>query len=124
MADALPPGVSATLHALLIGPDPVSSALRAQITHARVADRCGCGCATVDLSVDRTAAPPAPPASTQSSGLAADAWYAVPADAGVLVFTEDGYLSRLEIYAAADDPPTTWPEPHFAERSDTAPAGG
>ncbi|WP_176710025.1 hypothetical protein [Streptomyces sp. Wb2n-11] len=44
-----------------------------------------------------------------------DVWYAVPDDAGAMVFTEDGYLSLLEIYSASGEPVTTWPEPRFLE---------
>jgi hypothetical protein len=113
MAEVLPPDVSATLHALLTGLDPVSSALRAQVPHARVVGRCGCGCVTVDLAVDRTAVPPA---SVLGSGLATDAWYVVPEDAGVLVFTDDGYLSLLEVYSVSSEPITAWPEPRFVTR--------
>ncbi|WP_206504272.1 hypothetical protein [Streptomyces chrestomyceticus] len=110
MAEALPPEVTATLSALLPGTDPVSSALRAQLPWARVAGRCGCGCATVDLTVDHTAVPPAPPHTNP----AADAWYVEPEDAGAMVFTEGGYLSLLEIYSASSEPITTWPKSRFA----------
>jgi hypothetical protein len=112
MAEPLSPGVTATLRALLDGSDPVSSALRSQIPYARVVGRCGCGCATVDLDVDRTAVAPAP----SRDNPAADAWYVVPEDAGVMVFTEGGYLSLLEIHSVSDEPITTWPDPRFIER--------
>ena len=112
MAEPLSPEATATLNALLAGTDPVSSALRAQIPHARVTDRCGCGCVTVDLEVDRSVVPPA----TSASHPAADAWYEEPKDAGVMVFARDGYLSLLEIYSSASDPITTWPEPRFVGR--------
>ncbi|MFC9703642.1 hypothetical protein ACFTWD_23430 [Streptomyces sp. NPDC056943] len=112
MAEPLSTDATATLSALLAGPDPVSSALRAQIPYARVTGRCGCGCATVDLTVDRAAVPPAP----EHGNPAADAWYAVPDDAGVMVFTEDGYISLLEIYSASSEPITAWPKPRFLMR--------
>ncbi|GGN48863.1 hypothetical protein GCM10011579_002000 [Streptomyces albiflavescens] len=75
---ALSPEAAETLRALLTGTNPVSSALRAQIPHAQAAGTCGCGCATVDLAVDRAAVPPAP----THGNPAADAWYVVPGDAG------------------------------------------
>ncbi|MFC4606737.1 hypothetical protein ACFO9E_02680 [Streptomyces maoxianensis] len=100
------------LNALLTGSDPASIALRAQIPHTQVADRCGCGCVTVDLTVDRAAAPPAP----AHGNPAADAWYVEPEDAGVMVFTKDGYPSLLEIYSASSEPITAWPQPRFVER--------
>ncbi len=116
MAEPLPPDAAATLHALLAGPGPVSGALRAQIPHTRVTGRCGCGCgcgcATLDLTVDRAAVPAAP----AHGNPAVDDWCAVPDDAGVMVFTEDGYLSLLEICSASGEPVTTWPEPRFLKR--------
>ncbi|WP_179082381.1 hypothetical protein [Streptomyces rectiverticillatus] len=111
MTEPLPPAALATLEALLAGPDPVISALRAQIPYTRVASGCDCGCATLDLTVDRTAVAPVPAATTP----AAEAWYEVPENAGVMVFARDGYLSLLEIYTSAD-PIGTWPEPRFRKR--------
>ncbi|MGW1072136.1 hypothetical protein [Streptomyces sp. NPDC002537] len=112
MAEPLSPGAVATLNALLSGSDPAREALRAQIPHARVTDGCGCGCVTVGLTVDRASVPPAPGAQHP----AADAWYTDPADAGVMVFAKDGYLSLLEIYSASSEPITAWPEPRFQKR--------
>ncbi|WP_416977076.1 hypothetical protein [Streptomyces sp. T028] len=62
--------------------------------------------------VDRTAADPAP----SHTDPAVDAGYTTPQAAGVMVCTEDGYLSLLEIYSVSDEPITTWPEPRFIER--------
>ena len=112
MAESLPPDVTATLRALLADANPVSSALLAQVPHARVAGRCGCGCATVELDVDRAAAAPAPPHGNP----AVDAGYTGPHSVGVMVCTEDGYLSLLEIYSVGDEPVSTWPDPRFIER--------
>jgi len=112
MTEPLSQQATETLRALLTGTDPVSSALRAQIPRTQVGSRCGCGCATVDLVVDRTAVPPAP----AHDNPAADAWYVAPEDAGAMVFTQDGYLSLLEIYSASSEPITDWPEPRFVER--------
>lgn len=112
MAEPLPPDVTATLRALLAGSDPVSDALLAQVPHTRVVGRCGCGCATVDLSVDRTAVAPAP----SHDNPAVDAGYTDPHLAGVMVCTEGGYLSLLEIYSVSDEPISTWPDPRFIER--------
>ena len=112
MAEPLSPEVTATLRALLSGQDPVSGALLAQVPHARVSGRCGCGCATVDLEVARTAVAPAPPHDNP----AVDAGYTTPHWAGVMVCSEDGYLSLLEIYSVSDDPISMWPDPRFIER--------
>lgn len=102
-------GVKGTLEALLDGGGSVRAALRAQVGFVRVVGRCACGCASVDLAVDRAAVAPAP----VHGNPAADAWYVEPADAGVMVFTRDGYLSLLEIYSSAAAPVTDWPEPRF-----------
>ncbi|MCX4533045.1 hypothetical protein OHA79_28910 [Streptomyces sp. NBC_00841] len=67
---------------------------------------------TVDLAVGRGRVAPAP----AHGNPAADAWYAVPDDAGVMVFTKGGYLSLLEIYSASSEPITAWPEPRFLKR--------
>ena len=112
MAEPLSDEVTVTLEALLTGADPVSRALRAQIPFARVTGTCGCGCVTVDLTVDRTQVPPAP----AHGNPAADAWYVVPEDAGVMVFTEDGYLSLLELHSVSSEPITNWPESRFVSR--------
>lgn len=112
MAESLPAEVTATLRALLPGTDPVSSALRAQIPHTRINGRCGCGCATVDLTVDTTAVAAAP----EHGNPAVDGWYTSPDNAGVMIFTKDGYLSLLEIYSSAAEPVATWPEPRFRSR--------
>ncbi|WP_406474021.1 hypothetical protein [Streptomyces sp. NBC_01615] len=114
MAEPLPLEVAATLNALLTGSDPVSGAMRAQLPYARGVGRCGCGCgcATVDVAVGHTAVPPAP----AHGNPAADAWYAEPEDAGVMVFTKDEDLSLLEIYSASSEPISTWREPRLVER--------
>ncbi|MFJ1972217.1 hypothetical protein ACIO93_26450 [Streptomyces sp. NPDC087903] len=112
MAEPLSSEAAATLRALLAGSDPVSRALLAQIPHTRVVGRCGCGCATVDLDVDRTAAAPAP--SHDNPAVAAG--YTGPHAAGVMVCTEGGYLSRLEIYSVSDEPITAWPDARLIER--------
>ncbi|NUP18418.1 MAG: hypothetical protein HOZ81_20505 [Streptomyces sp.] len=111
MNEALSLGAAATLRALLAGSDPVSRALLAQIPHPRVVGRCRCGCATVDLEVDRTAAESAP----AHDNPAVDAGYTHPYSAGVIVCTEGGYLPLLEIYSVADEPITAWPDPRFIE---------
>ncbi|WP_455352821.1 hypothetical protein [Streptomyces sp. SYSU K217416] len=107
MADPLSPDAAAVLTALLAGTDPVSTALRAQIPYARVTGRCGCGCATVDLRVDRARAAPAP---AHDSPAVEASYNTSPVGAGVLVFTDEGYLSGLEIYSVEDDPITNWPD--------------
>ncbi|KUN26171.1 hypothetical protein AQJ23_13365 [Streptomyces antibioticus] len=67
---------------------------------------------TVDLEVDRTAVEPAP---VHDNPVVAAA-YTHPGSAGLLVFTENGYLSLLEIYSVSDEPISAWPDPRFIER--------
>ena len=65
---------------------------------------------TVDLTVDRSAVPPAP----VEDGAAASASFPVPgrlAAAGVLLLVSDGYLSCLEAYSVWDTPITAWSAP-------------
>jgi hypothetical protein len=82
------------------------AALRAQVDHARASGRCPCGCATVDLAVDRTAAPPA----QVSERMVADAM-SRDGEYGLLLFVDDGYLSSVEIYGNVADPPPEFPPP-------------
>lgn len=112
MTEPLPPDITATLRALLAASDPVGAALLAQVPHTRVVGRCGCGCATVDLEVDRTAVAPA----QSHDNPAVEAGYTDPDSAGVMVCTEGGYLSLLEIYSVADEPISAWPDPRHIER--------
>ena len=88
----------ATLLALLNYADfKGRDALVEQVDSARVKWYCGCGCATVNLSVE-----PAAPSARKT-------WRPIPNEAivvdlngenigGVIVFADDGYLSSLEIF--------------------------
>jgi len=102
----LQPEVTDTLQTLLRGDDPVFTALREQIPFARVVSGCECGCPSAGLEVDRARVQPAP---SRVSPIASG-WY----DDGthdVVLFTEDGYLSSLELNYVSDDVPTSWPSP-------------
>ncbi|MGW7411188.1 hypothetical protein [Streptomyces sp. NPDC054863] len=106
--EPLTPDAAAVLDVLLDGPGAVLAALREQVPYVRVTGRCRCGCATVDLGVDRAAVAAAPGHSSPvAEGFCADSEYG----AGVLLFTADGYLSGLEIYTGADEPEAGWPDP-------------
>jgi hypothetical protein len=92
------PEERATLLALLNYADfEGRDALVEQVDSARVKWYCGCGCATVNLSVD-----PAVPSARKT-------YRPIPNEAivvdlngenigGVIVFADDGYLSSLEIF--------------------------
>jgi hypothetical protein len=81
-------------------------AYRSQLPHVTVTGGCPCGCATIDLRVDPGAAvkPGRPVSPLPVEGLAHD-----PGDPDLpfelLIFTEDGYLSSLEIVYYGEPPP-------------------
>ena len=96
---------------MLSADDPRMTALRGQAAIARVDGMCRCGCATIDLSVDRTAAEVA-------LGLeyaAVDSYTHDKADVErlreLIVFVKDGWLSSLEVVFYGDSPPTVLPDP-------------
>ncbi|MFG3252461.1 hypothetical protein [Streptomyces sp. NPDC048172] len=106
----LPPDAAAIITALLPPGTPGREELLRQLPHTHVVRRCGCGCATLDLTVDRTAASPAP----VEDGDAASASFRPPAQltaATIVLLTSDGYLSCLEVYSVSDTPITAWPAP-------------
>ena len=104
MIERLPADVSEMLALVLDQDDPVHAALRAQVPHLRVTGRCGCGCGTADLALDTRSVEPAPVGAGRF--VAAEA--VLTTETGecpgkVLVFTEDGYLSWLEVCSWSDD---------------------
>ncbi len=115
MADGAFPGPltereAATLAFMLSPDDPRLVPLREQAGTALVAGPCGCGCASIDLAVDRDRARPA-------TGLASPAVAYLtpdPSDAGRMFWldlwiTSDGWLSGLEVsyvdHAPGEFPP-------------------
>jgi hypothetical protein len=82
-----------------------AAAYRSQLPHLTVTGGCPCGCATIDLQVDRDAPVGQGPAGSPLpvEGVAAD-----PADAELplelLIFTEDGFLAMLEIVYYGEPP--------------------
>ncbi|NUU24750.1 MAG: hypothetical protein HOV68_25090 [Streptomycetaceae bacterium] len=104
MAEALPADVADVLDVLLGGDDPVHQALRNQVPHLRVRERCTCGCGTAYFELDTASVRPAP--SGASTVVAAEAQiYTGNGDCPgeVLVFTEAGYLAWLEVCSWSDD---------------------
>jgi hypothetical protein len=102
------PEERATLLALLNHADfDGRDALLAQVDSARVDSECSCGCATVGFSVD----PRAPSAAKTYRPIPNEAEVLDADDeniGGVIVFTEAGYLSSLEIFSW-DDPISSFP---------------
>jgi hypothetical protein len=108
----------AVLDHLLSAEFPGVDALRVQAEHARVCDRCTCGCPTVGLVVDRSAvsarlARPAPHAQTERSGqllmVEATRRGAWPPEEVLLFVSEDGWLSCLELVPYAEPPRGRFP---------------
>lgn len=86
--------------------EPVRNALLAQVDAAQVTGpSCTCGCASVGLVVDPTAAPAA--AVSEFSADAVEGDYG----AGFRVLLADGYLIDVEFYGYGDTPDTSWPRP-------------
>jgi len=93
-----------TLDALLAADFPGAVELRAQAATARVTGRCGCGCPSINLEVDRTL----PVAEVADTPVAVEA--GVPGG-GLIVFVADGRLSCLEYWGTEDEPPAEFPPP-------------
>lgn len=104
VTDCLPADVTDVLGALLTGDDPVHAALRQQLPHLSVRARCSCGCGTAYFDIDTDAAEPAP--TGPGTEVAADAQL-VTEDGEhigeVLVFSQAGHLSWLEVCSWSDD---------------------
>jgi len=110
MPDLLTPEMVATIEALLPPGTPGRERLLAQVPHTTVGERCRCGCVTTDLIVNRSAVGPAPASTNPVSESSFDG-------GGVLLFTDGGYLSLLEVYSVHDDPIVTFPAPGLLEPS-------
>jgi hypothetical protein len=101
---ALPAEVAETLDAILSANDPVHRALRDQVPHLGVQERCGCECGTTYFSIDTDAVSPAP----AGTGIVVAAAAQLKTEDGeypgeILVFTQNGYLSWLEVCSWTDD---------------------
>jgi hypothetical protein len=92
--------------------DPRAEALREQAGTAQVVGQCACGCATIDLEVDRTTAAP----SLWLSSLAIEATNGLNPPYELLLFLESGWLSSIEIVYYDGIPPPVFPPPATFER--------
>ncbi|MFI1769396.1 hypothetical protein ACH41H_46325 [Streptomyces sp. NPDC020800] len=104
MTESLPADVADVLAAVLDTDDPVHAALRRQVPHLGVRTRCTCGCGTAYFELDVGKVEPAP--TGPGTVVAAEAQ--IVTEAGerpgeVLVFTQGGYLSWLEVCSWSDD---------------------
>ena len=98
----------AAILAKLLHGDPFAgaAAYRSQLPHITVTGGCTCGCATIDLRVDRGA--PVEPGPT-GSPLPVEGRTTGTEDADLLIFAQDGFLTMLEIVYYAGDPPPQFP---------------
>lgn len=79
----------------MLAPDfPGFEQLRAQAETARVVARCGCGCASIDIAVDRETTPPALAALAGCSATAASR---DPKVTHLMLWVDGDYLSGLEL---------------------------
>ncbi len=87
--------------------------LRRQASTVTAVGRCFCGCATIDLGVDRLHASPAvdlcSPVTEASTEHARE--YPDPNYCELILFLDDGWLSSLEIVFYTDDPVREFPPP-------------
>ncbi|MER5399795.1 hypothetical protein [Streptomyces sp. NPDC002599] len=104
MNESLPADVADVLAAVLNRDTPVHTALQRQVPHLSVRTRCTCGCGTTYFELDTSKLEPAPTAP--DTVVAAEAQLVTEAGecpGEVLVFTQGGYLSWLEVSSWSND---------------------
>ncbi|MER5475029.1 hypothetical protein ABZX90_25960 [Streptomyces sp. NPDC002935] len=104
MTENLPADVADVLAAVLNADSPVHAALRRQVPHLSVRARCSCECGTAYFELDTSEVEPAP--TGPGTVVAAEAQLVTAAGeypGEVLVFTQAGYLSWLEVCSWSDD---------------------
>ncbi|MYX39078.1 MULTISPECIES: hypothetical protein [unclassified Streptomyces] len=104
MTESLPDDVADVLELVLNTDKPVHVALRRQLPHLRVRSHCTCGCGTAYFELNTSVAEPA--STGPGTVVAADAQlYTEAGDCPgeVLVFTQDGYLTWLEVCSWDDE---------------------
>jgi hypothetical protein len=82
-----------------------AAAFLGQLERARVTQRCGCGCPSVDFEVEGLAAPTGP------LRVLGDFVLGEPPDAGVMIFEQSGVLGGIEVYLLGGDMPKRLPTP-------------
>lgn len=117
MTQALPAEVAETLDALLSADDAVHQALRDQLSHLAVQERCSCGCGTIYFAIDTDAVAPVP----GQTGTVIVASVQLTTDTGenpgeILLFTQSGYLSWLEVCYWTDEVLTLKDARHWLPR--------
>ncbi|MEU8543613.1 hypothetical protein AB0C52_27095 [Streptomyces sp. NPDC048717] len=113
MIESLPAEVADVLAAILDTDDPVHAALREQVPHLGVQGRCTCGCGTTYFTLDTGTVDPAPNGPSTVVAAAAQLVTETGEYPGeVLVFTQGGYLSWLEVCSWSDDIEVTLTSAH------------
>lgn len=103
MTESLPDDVAAVLDFALNPDDPVHAALRRQVPGLKVSSRCTCGCGTAFFALDTEAVAPEPTESTVVAAAVQLRTESGEYPGEVLVFTQNGYLSWLEVCSWSDD---------------------
>ena len=104
MTGNLPSDVADVLAVVLDSDNPVHAALRRQIPHLSVRERCSYGCGTTYFDLDPGAVMPAP--IGPGTVVAAEAQLVTgtgECPGEVLAFAQGGYLSWLEVCSWSDD---------------------
>lgn len=82
----------------------VRAALLAQVDAAQViGPSCPCGCASLAVAVDRSAAPPVALPRLEADAVVDDE------TVGFIVWLDDGYLVDVEIFGYGDADDSVWP---------------
>jgi hypothetical protein len=113
---SLSPREAEILDFLLTVDDPRVEPLREQRRTAVVTGTCTCGCASVDLAVDRLASRPATVCSPvlEADLRSSELERIGPDEAyGLLIFLDEGWLSLLEIWWIEKPPPEFPPASAF-----------
>ncbi|MFI6107584.1 hypothetical protein [Streptomyces sp. NPDC051310] len=103
MTESLPADVADVLALLLSADDAVHVALRRQLPLVSVRARCTCGCGTAYFDLDAGKVEPAP--TRPGTVVAAEAQLVTEGGecpGEVLLFTQGGYLSWLEVSSWSD----------------------
>ena len=99
------------LRFMLSADDPRLTPLRGQAEVATVVGRCDCGCATIELAVDRGRSARAPglcsPVSEAKTPIRKGFDWAQYRE--LILFLDDGWLLSLEIIFYCDEPPKEFP---------------
>jgi hypothetical protein len=98
-----------TLRFMLSAKDPRLDPLRGQADAALVKGRCDCGCATIDLAVDRDLARPASGLCFQVLETRTPEFNPDKGPFELILYLDDGWLKELEVVFYANDPPSEFP---------------